>query len=184
MFQKNEVYHYRALAFIVFILFLSGCIEQDPPEQTQTNTSSAKWANIELTDVVTGQKFNISDFSGQSVLLESFAVWCPTCLQQQKEINNFIKTGNTDDVVHISIDTDPEEDESAVLRHIQENDFEWRFAVSPIEFTRELISDFGLGVIDAPGAPIVLICPDGSSRLLSRGVKSAEKLKSEIDKWC
>jgi hypothetical protein len=33
------------------------------------------WTDIELTDAVTGEKFRISDYAGQPVLLHSFAVW-------------------------------------------------------------------------------------------------------------
>jgi hypothetical protein len=33
------------------------------------------WVDIELTDVATGETFRVSDFSGEQVLVESFAVW-------------------------------------------------------------------------------------------------------------
>ncbi len=33
------------------------------------------WVDIELTDVKTGETFRVSDFSGEQVLVESFAVW-------------------------------------------------------------------------------------------------------------
>ena len=44
-----------------------------------------------------------------------------------------------------------------------------------------LIDDFGSGVVNAPRAPTVLICPDKTARLLRSGVKSADELKEEID---
>ncbi|WP_157196632.1 TlpA family protein disulfide reductase [Methanococcoides burtonii] len=37
-------------------------------------------------DTITGDTFKISDFEGQTIILETFAVWCPTCLQQQKKM--------------------------------------------------------------------------------------------------
>ena len=44
------------------------------------------WKETKLKDIKTGKEFKISDFAGKSILLESFAVWCPTCTKQQNEI--------------------------------------------------------------------------------------------------
>ena len=33
------------------------------------------WADIELTDVLTGETFRIADFRGKPVLVKTFAVW-------------------------------------------------------------------------------------------------------------
>jgi hypothetical protein len=65
-----------------------------------------------------------------------------------------------DDVVHISLDTDPNEDEAKVREHIERNGFGWYFAVAPEELTKALIDEFGLTVVSAPSAPVVFICPD------------------------
>ncbi|KAF5423780.1 MAG: hypothetical protein C5S45_00445, partial [Candidatus Methanocomedens sp.] len=35
-----------------------------------------------------------------------------------------------------------------------------------------------------PSAPVVLICEDGSARLLTSGVKSADELLAAIDEGC
>ena len=136
------------------------------------------WKCENLTDVISGEEFSIEDFEGQTVLLESFAVWCPTCLKQQKEMKD------VEGVVHISLDTDPNEDELLVKEHAIENDFDWYFAVSPIDVTKALIEDFGIGVVSAPSAPVILICPDQSSQLLERGFKSANELNEAITNLC
>ena len=81
------------------IVLASGCTSNSLP-------AARSWMDIELTDVRTGQTFRISDFSGKPILLESFAVWCPTCLRQQNEIKK-VKSSEGDDIVHISLDTDP-----------------------------------------------------------------------------
>jgi hypothetical protein len=133
------------------------------------------WKCENLTDVISGEQFSIEDFAGQTILLESFAVWCPTCLKQQKEMKK------VEGVVHISIDTDPNEDETLVKNHAIENELDWYFVVSPVEVTKALIEDFGIGVVNAPSAPVVLICPDQSARLLDRGFKNAEELNEAIN---
>ncbi len=169
-----------AVALLTLVL-LPAC--KAAPATTTVPTSTPAWMDMELTDVRTGQKFNISDFKGKPVLLDSFAVWCPTCLAQQQEVAKlFLSEGEA--IVHISLDTDPFEDEARVREHLESNSLNWLFAVAPIELTRALIDEFGLQIVNAPGAPMVLICADQSTRFLDRGVKSADKLLSEIDKGC
>jgi hypothetical protein len=116
-------------------------------------------------------------------LIESFAVWCPTCLEQQEKIKE-LKLREGDAIVHISLDTDPNENEAKVREHMETHGFDWYFVIPPIELTRALIDEFGLGIVNAPTAPVVLICEDQSSRFLERGVKSADELLSEVKKGC
>jgi thiol-disulfide isomerase/thioredoxin len=141
------------------------------------------WKYVELTDVATGEKFKIADFKGKPILIESFAVWCPTCLRQQREMKKLIESDG-DAIIHISLDTDPNEDEDAVRNHINRNDLDWFFAVAPTEVTKALVDEFGIGVVNAPGAPVILVCEDLSSRFLRSGVKSPDLLKQEITQGC
>ena len=174
--------HKSVFLLILFVFILaSGCIDQD--EIAKPTEGAPDWRDYEISDVSTGTQFKISDFKGKIVLIESFAVWCPTCLQQQKQIK-ILKQSEGDAVIHISLDTDPNEDEEIIQGHITRNGFDWYFAISPPNMTRNLIDQFGLGFVNAPAAPVVLICEDQSARFLGRGVKSADKLKSEIDKGC
>jgi cytochrome oxidase Cu insertion factor (SCO1/SenC/PrrC family) len=174
------------ISAVLLIFLLSGCLSQAPAETPSPNGGTAPlkaWMDMELTDVATGQKFRISEFKGTPVLVESFAVWCPTCTEQQKQTRE-LKNRVGDEVVHVSLDTDPNEDEVAVRTHIEENSFDWYYAVSPIELTRALIDDFGNKIIFAPGVPMVLICPDQSNRLLPGGIKSPDDMLSEIEEGC
>jgi|GEM_PF-1659050 len=145
--------------------------------------SAQAWMDIELKDISTGEVFRVSDFRGRPILLESFAVWCPTCLRQQKEMEK-LKEKEGDTVVHISLNTDPNEDEDKIREHLEEHGLDWYFAVSPPELTKALIDEVGLAIVSAPLAPVILICEDQSVRFLRGGVKSAETLLSEIEKGC
>jgi len=153
------------------------------PTPAPIPTTAPGWMEIELTDVATGEAFKISDFKGKPILLESFAVWCPTCLAQQKEMKK-VKQIEGENIIHISLNTDPNEDEDKVGEHIERNELDWYFAVSPVELTEALIDEFGLNFVSAPRAPVVLICEDQSTRFLRSGVKPAEELVSEIEKGC
>ncbi len=168
------------------VIFLASCT-QPAAEPAATPTPApavaSPWMDIELTDVATGQTFKISDFKGKPILLESFAVWCPTCLRQQREIKKVMEIAG-DAIIHISLDTDPNEDADKVREHMERNGLDWYFAVAPIELTNALIDEFGLAVVNAPSAPVILICEDQSARLLRSGVKSADDLLAEVEEGC
>jgi len=139
--------------------------------------------DMELTDVTTGETFKISDFAGKPVLVESFAVWCPTCTEQQKQTKKLeSQVGSA--IIHVSLDTDPNEDEARVREHIETYGFDWYYAVSPIELTNSLREEFGNTIISAPLVPMILVCPDQSTRFLRSGIKSADDLLTEVEKGC
>lgn len=152
-------------------------------EKMQEIEDPGDWRNIELMDVATGQTFRVKDYKGKPILLESFAVWCSKCLAQQKKMKE-LRAMEGEEIIHIALDTDPNEDESIVRNHIQANGFDWYYSVAPAEMTKSLIEEFGITIVSAPSVPVILICPDQSARLLERGQKTPEKLLSEIQKGC
>lgn len=182
MKNKNIILGAIAIIAIIVIIFIfSGDSEETSIEVT--SEPAGNWINFELKDVATGETFKISDFSDKPVLLESFAVWCPTCTRQQRVTKNLEEeVGNS--IVSISIDTDPNEDEARVQKHIDDNGFNWYYVVAPIEFTRSLIDQFGIDIVNAPSAPMVLICDGQKARQLGSGVKSVETLKLEVSLGC
>lgn len=171
-----------AILTLMLILFTTGCA-QTAPETTPPTAPGKAWMDYDLTNVTTGETFHISDFKGKTILLESFAVWCPTCLAQQREMSKIMESEG-EDIVHISLDTDPNEDAAKVKDHVERNNLNWYFAVAPRELTEALIDEFGLEVVSAPRAPVVLICEDGSARLLRGGLKSADDILGEVEKDC
>lgn len=165
---------------IGFFLISNQLNKQTETEFKKLDQTKLNFQKIELKDVKTGQKFTINQFD-KPILLESFAVWCPLCLKQQKEIKKLHSDPEfKDKFISISLDTDPNEDEQKVLQHITENNFDWHFAVSPRELTESLINEFGNNIVNAPQAPVVLICNNEVKQLKS-GVKSIEELKDEIN---
>jgi thiol-disulfide isomerase/thioredoxin len=139
------------------------------------------WINTELTDVNSGETYMLSGFEGKKVIVENFAVWCPTCTRQQEILRDSEKMEN---VVHVNIGADPNEDEDKIREHAQKNGFDWRYSVAPSEFTQALIDEFGLGIVNAPRVPMILICEDLTYRQLPGGLKSEDDLNEEIAKGC
>ena len=175
------------LILVIISIFFYGCAQQQrtdlPTISPAADSIQLDWKTVPLTDVRSGETFTINDFAGKTVLVESFAVWCPVCTKQQQEIQKLHEEVR-EAVISISLDTDPNEDAQKVLDAVQERGFTWRFAVSPPELTKVLIQEFGSAVVNAPIAPVILVCKDQSARLLGRGTKSVEELKAEIQRGC
>jgi thiol-disulfide isomerase/thioredoxin len=185
-FLKQKQSLSRFAHILVIVLFFSACLQQAAPESLTSKENVepiSPWMNMDLTDVSSGKKFRISDFKGKPVLMESFAVWCPTCTEQQKQTKELEKRVG-DDIIHISLDTDPNEDKEQVREHVEKNGFGWLYAISPIELTQGLIDQYGIKVVNAPAVPMVLICPDQSTRFLRSGVKTPDDLITEVEKGC
>jgi thiol-disulfide isomerase/thioredoxin len=132
--------------------------------------SNTSWRSIEVTPVRGGDPFSVASFD-RPVVLETFAVWCPSCEKQQRKLRNL-----DDSVVVVSLNTDPNEDAAKVRSHAESKGFEWRFAVAPPEMTKSLIDEFGPTVTNAPSTPIVVACQNGSAEFLSGRIHSAEAI--------
>lgn len=139
------------------------------------------WLGVELIDISTGDTFTLAQFAGKPILLETFAVWCPTCTSQQRQLAALHEEVG-DDVISVSLNTDPNESESQVTRHLSRYGFDWLYAVSPVELSRALRDEFGVAVLNPPSAPVILICPGQIERTLiqGRGVKRADFLQEQI----
>ena len=171
----------------VALLMAAGVVATAPPAGAQPGAeregAAAAWMQVTLTDVNSGETFTVAEFAGTPVLLESFAVWCPVCTSQQRQLAELARrTG--DRVVIISLDTDPNEDAALVQRHTAQHGFDWRYAVAPAELTRALIAEYGAVIASAPSAPMVLVCANLQTRLLRRGVKRAATLEEEVAAGC
>jgi thiol-disulfide isomerase/thioredoxin len=151
-----------------------------PTDTDGQDPKSVKWTTFKLQDILTGENFKISDHGDKPILIESFAVWCPTCKKQQDEIKK-LHENIGDDFVSISLDTDPNEDASQVKSYTKKHGYDWLYAVSPPSLTQSLIDTFGVQIVNAPSAPVVLLCQDGSSKLLQSGLKSASTLQNAIN---
>lgn len=136
------------------------------------------WRTTELADVRTDETFTVTGFDAP-VLLETFAVWCPVCTNQQRRIAALHE--RREDFVSVSLNTDPNEDAARVREHLDRHGFDWRYAVAPPEMTRSLKESFGSVVLSPTQAPVVLRCADGSARLLETGVKSADTLAEHLE---
>jgi thiol-disulfide isomerase/thioredoxin len=134
-----------------------------PATFAPTAATIPDWFNIKLTDVLTGQTFSINDFSGKVVLIETMAEWCPNCVRQQSEVKKLEElTNHTQDLVHISLDTDLHEDAATLKDYANAYGFDWYFAISPLELDRALGNLYSAEFMNPPLTPMLFIDRHGS----------------------
>jgi cytochrome oxidase Cu insertion factor (SCO1/SenC/PrrC family) len=159
--------------------------DADPTTDTESAATADGgtdgWRSTELTDVRTDEPFTVDEFAGRPVLLEFFAVWCPVCTRQQRQVGGLVD--RMDDLVPISLNVDPNEDVARVRDHLDEHDFDWRYAVAPSSMTKALVDEFGTVISNPPAAPVVRVCGDGEAALVEgRGLKSIGDLEAAFER--
>jgi hypothetical protein len=140
-----------------------------------------EWFAMEMTDVRTGEPFTIDDFAGQVILLETMAIWCPTCRQQSDEVRRLHELlGDPSDLVSISLDTDMGEDDTMLKDYADRLGYDWRFAVAPLLVARALGNLYSAQYLNPPLSPMLVIDRDGNVFGLPYGLKSAESLEGVV----
>jgi len=170
-----------ALGTVLLLLLLTttGCTTSDQPDTGNDDT----WQTTILTDVGSGTQFSIADMKSTPVLIQAFTITCPICRQQQAEITKLHDSGAVPFVM-IGLDIDPYGDAGSLRDYTRRHGYYGLYAHSPPEMTSALLHQFGPLVLSPAQAPLILVCPDGSARILSSGVKSAENLQKVLTEGC
>jgi hypothetical protein len=152
-------------------------------EAMMDNTMAAPaWFSAKLTDVSMGESFQVTDFQGKVILVETMAVWCTTCLQQQQQIQALhTLLGKRDDLVSLSLDIDPNENDSVLRAAVNSRGLDWMFAVAPADVAREIGQLYGDQFLNPPSAPMLIIDRQGQVHPLPFGVKSAQALQAAVE---
>jgi thiol-disulfide isomerase/thioredoxin len=161
----------------------AGMMAPSQPSGGQMLTSPA-WLSASLTDVAGGESFSIAGFKGKVVLVENMAIWCTTCLAQEKEIIALRQSlGTKSDLVTVGLDIDPNENAADLKAYREAKGFDWTFAVAPREAAAEMGKLNGDQFLNPPSAPILLVDRKGQVHPLPFGVKSASDLKNFIEPY-
>src|SRR5207248_1685323 len=136
---------------------------------------------LPLTDARTGQTFTLADLAGKTVYVEPMATWCTNCRQQMGTIRDQLRAQLDPQrivLVGLSVETDlPRED---LATYVDEQGFDWTFAVMTPEMLQALASRFGLTVTNPTAVPHFVIGPDGTTSELSTGFEAANSLLDEF----
>ena len=145
---------------------------------------AAPWFSAKFTNVSDGQPFTINDFKGKVVLVETMAQWCPTCLSQEKQVKDLqTQLGMRDDIRIVGLDIDPNEDAATLKSYVAKNGFDWLFAVSPADTSREIGNLYGAQFLNPPSTPMLIIDRKGDAHTLPFGVKSASDLLQALQSY-
>jgi thiol-disulfide isomerase/thioredoxin len=146
------------------------------------SAATPDWYGVEMTDVLTGQAFAINDFAGRVVLVEAVAEWCPTCIEQQREVQKLHDLiGKTNDVVSVSLDIDIHEDGPSLKKYAYALGHDWRYAVAPLAVARALGNLYSAEYLNPPYSPMLLIDRHGVATSLPYGVKTADFLNTTLE---
>ena len=153
------------------------------PHDAMTDTMMAPaWFSAALTEATTGTTFTIQDFKGKVVLVETMAIWCSTCLQQQKEVKALHDLlGERDDFVSVGIGVDINESLAALKNYVAKNGFDWTYTVASPDVAREIGNLYGAQFLNPPSAPMLIIDRHGEAHPLPFGVKSAADLQKALE---
>jgi thiol-disulfide isomerase/thioredoxin len=156
----------------------SGMMEQ-PTESGMMGTPA--WLSASLTNVRSGENFTIQDFKGKVVLVETMAIWCTTCLQQEQQVIALHdRLGAQADLVTVGLDVDPNENAAGLKAYAEQNNFDWLFAVASPEVYHEFSDLYSPQFVNPPSAPILIIDRKGEVHLLPFGLKSSDDLYNAL----
>jgi len=159
----------------------SGEMMMEDSESGDTMMELPAWFSVSLTNVQTGEAFTINDLKGKVVLVETMAVWCSNCKKQQGQVKALHELlGERDDFVSLGLDIDPNEDGASLKSYIDANGFDWYYAVSPADVSREISSLYGAQFLNPPSTPMLIIDRKGVTHPLPFGIKSADELMQAL----
>jgi peroxiredoxin len=137
-----------------------------------------------LTDASSGKTFKLEDFKGKVVLVETMAQWCTNCMQQQRQVVDLhAKLGQRQDFVSVGLDIDPHENLVTLKDYVKRNGFDWLYAVSPADMSRQLGNLYGDQFLNPTAAPMLIIDKHGQVHPLPFGIKSADNLMKALQPY-
>jgi thiol-disulfide isomerase/thioredoxin len=149
------------------------------PSPSESATAADPLLTFELVDVRTGATFTLGELAAEKpVLVEAMAIWCTTCLAQQREV---VDAHGSAEFHSVGIDVDPNERAEDLAEYAEREGFDWRFAVADPQLVHLLTERYGFGVTNPPSTPTFVVSPGGAVRALEFGrVRSADELVTEL----
>lgn len=156
--------------------------ETDAPITGDMPLNTPAWFGMTLTNVRTGEAFTLNDHNGKVILVENLAMWCSNCKKQQTQVKQLHELlAGRGDFLSIGLDIDTNENASDLKAYIDNNGFDWTYAVASPEIAREISNLYGAQFLNPPSTPILIIDRDGVVHPMPFGIKSADDLYQFIE---
>ncbi|WP_049926420.1 TlpA family protein disulfide reductase [Halopiger goleimassiliensis] len=143
-------------------------------------TEDLEWREATLEDVRTGESFSIAGID-DTVLLHTFASYCPTCGSQETELAAV--EPEREDVTVVALAITGGDTAEGVRDHAAENGYDWRFAMASEPLTGALVEEFGREMAIHGESPVVAVCPDGSTERAEK-VASETEIRRALEEGC
>ena len=151
---------------------------------TDTMMALSHWFSVSFTEATSGATFRIQDFKDKVILVETMALECPTCMEQQKEIKALHdQLGMRDDLVTLSIDVDSNETLAGLKEYVAKNGYAWLHTVASTEVAREISDLYGAEFLNPSSAAMLIIDKHGEAHPLPFGVKTAADLQKALEPY-
>ena len=170
-------------AAAVLALALAACGGATTTEATPDETAST--AASPVLEIIAaapdGSTFTPAEFTGQPVIVETFATWCSNCRSQLGSTQQ-AAAALGDDAVVLALSVETSLDPAQLTAYAEENGFtDVRFGVLDAEALATLSDRFGNSVLNPPSTPKFLIGPDGTVGEMTTGPESADELLAAVD---
>jgi cytochrome oxidase Cu insertion factor (SCO1/SenC/PrrC family) len=172
---------------------LSGCIARGAPAGQASPTffdpipavgkaTPPPWFLEPMVDVNTGKSFQMSQFAGKVVLMDTMATWCPTCQGEMSQVQLVpgLLGASQSELVLVSLDVDPNEDATILKKFAAGNKFDWYIAIAPTSVGELLAKNYDVNYLNPPLQPMLIIDKTGGVYGLPTGVKSAVSIQKTL----
>jgi thiol-disulfide isomerase/thioredoxin len=152
----------------------------EAPAEAETLYNGPAWANLPLTDARTGETFTFADFAGKTVYVEPMATWCTNCRRQLPNVEAARQQLDPEQYVFIGLSVAEQVDNTTLANYVNEQGWNFPFAVASTELTQGMVDSFGRTVITPPSTPHFIIRPDGSLSQIRTGSHSTEAIIADL----
>ena len=160
---------------------VAGCVGNDSEQHGTGDTSVENdWQTATLEDAHSGETFRIEAFEGPTIV-HTFASNCLTCATQQDEFLGLRE--QREDIVIVELSVDPNDTAADIAAYAERGGQRWYVGVAPASVTASLIEEFGQTVSVSAQSPIVIRCPSGQTRTVSK-VAEPDELAGAIEESC
>ena len=160
---------------------VAGCIGDDSAEDGTGGASVENdWQAATLEDAHSGETFRIEAFEGPTIV-HTFASNCLTCATQQDEFLTLRE--QREDITIVELSVDPNDTADDIAAYGERGGYQWYVGVAPASVTASLIQEFGQTVSVSAQSPIVIRCPSGQTRTVSK-VAEPDELAGAIEESC
>jgi thiol-disulfide isomerase/thioredoxin len=158
--------------------------ETSPAATEEMMDQAVDWPSWMMTDrlnVNSGETFQVADYKGKVVLVETLAMWCSNCMKQQQQVKILHeKLAGEPDFISIGLDIDINENLDDLAQYTRKNEFDWVYTVASKEMAQEIGILYSAQFLNPASTPILLIDRNGEVHLLPFGIKSAADLEAAI----